>query len=473
MFELRLGDCMDPATGLGSLANSSVDAMVTDPPAGIGFMGKEWDGDRGGRVEWIAWLRSIMQECLRVLKPGAHALVWAIPRTSHWTAAAIEEAGFEIRDVVTHHFGTGFPKSKNISKAIDAALGAEREVVGVKIDIKTGRPMSLKQARRGSSGISDGWDRPCQVTEDFQRSNISITAPATPEAAKWEGWGTALKPATEHWILARKPLADTVAANVLAHGTGGINVDACRIAGPPSVGGSKAGSDALGLVNERRMGGESESIDRSISQGRWPANLVLSHSPECMEAIDGTPRGCVPGCPVAEIDAQSGPLKSGAKRPSEGRQGDVSYGKGLGSAPSAASQGAASRFFYTAKPSTSEREEGLARLPKKSGPEITGREGGTAGIESARSGAGRSSKGRANYHPTVKSIDLMSWLIKLISPPGATILDPFAGSGTTGVAAAQLERKFVGWEREPEYHAIALERLKHATKQLTIFGGAG
>ena len=407
-WQILSGDCLDV---LRRLPADCIGAMVTDPPAGIGFMGRSWDKDHGGRVEWIAWLRSIMQECLRVLKPGAHALVWAIPRTSHWTATAIEEAGFEIRDVVTHHFGTGFPKSLNLEKA--------------------------------GAGES------------------------------WHGWGTALKPATEHWILARKPLATTVAANVLAHGTGGINVDACRIGYADAADMDQArvpqptfGVDKGNVLNfAAGEGRNGETFDPS--KGRWPANLVLSHSPECMEAIGGTPRACVPGCPVAEIDAQSGTLKSGAKRPTEGRQGDVVYGKGLGSAPSTASEGTASRFFYVAKPSTSEREEGLAHLPKKTGADITNRDEDSAGINNPRAGAGRTSAGRANHHPTVKSIALMSWLIKLVSPPGAIVLDPFAGSGSTGVAAVLNGWTFLGIEKEEEYAVIARARIEHAASKFT------
>lgn len=428
-FILHLGDCLDPVTGLASLPSCSLDAMVTDPPAGIGFMGKEWDGDKGGRAEWIAWLRSIMQECLRVLKPGAHALVWAIPRTSHWTATAIEEAGFEVRDVVTHHFGTGFPKSLNISKAIDAAAGAE--------------------------------------------PGLLTSGHFTSAAAQWAGWGTALKPACEHWILARKPLEGTIAASVQANGTGGLNIDACRIETSDRIAAFGSPKASAGRI----MNGTEVAREKfeQNPQGRWPANLVLSHSPDCV------PVGCAEGCPVAELDAQSG--TSAPKVGRTGRRGgsnaahmsrdkgDNAHQETEGSWPSDPG-GGASRFFYVAKPSTSEREEGLGHLPKKNGADITNRDEDSAGINNPRAGAGRTSAGRANHHPTVKSVALISWLVKLVSPAGATILDPFAGSGTTGVAATQIGRKFVGWEREPEYHAIALARLQNAREQLSMFGGA-
>lgn len=435
-WQILNGDCLDV---LRRLPADCIGAMVTDPPAGIGFMGKTWDKDHGGRAEWIAWLRSIMQECLRVLKPGAHALVWAIPRTSHWTATAIEEAGFEIRDVVTHHFGTGFPKSLNISKAIDAAAGAERPIIG-----SLGRSF-----RPHADQGNEGWQRP---SHDVIGNK---TAPATTEAAQWEGWGTALKPATEHWILARKPLTGTVAASVLANGTGGLNIDACRISceggspaaqrreaatrtgNAPMSGKPAAESDDEGRIGRRGDPAVYAAKHPGESLGRWPANLVLSHSPEC------GPTECAKGCPVAEIDGQSGD-RPGSHDQTPARSGNSTFvGTGKYDGKGRNDAGGASRFFYVAKPSTSEREEGLAHLPK-------------------------TPAGRANHHPTVKSIALMSWLIKLISPPGATVLDPFAGSGTTGVASVLGGWTFIGIEREEEYAAIARARIEHAVANLVI-----
>lgn len=372
-FQVINGDSLDV---LKQLQPNVIDSMITDPPAGIGFMGKEWDSDKGGRVGWISWLQSIMTEALRVLKPGAHALVWAIPRTSHWTATALEQAGFEIRDVVTHHFGTGFPKSLNIVKA-----GAGEQ---------------------------------------------------------WEGWGTALKPATEHWILARKPLAGTVAGNVLEHGTGGINVDACRIEGEDSPARWTA-PKGMGYSADGAPGGTYDPSAQLVAsgQGRWPANLLLSHSADCVtadsvEAQEGASVGCVDGCPVATLETQN-----------EG----------------------ASRFFYVTKPSTAERDEGLAHLPKKTGSEILNRKEGSAGIENPRAGAGRGGN-RANHHPTVKSLALMTYLVKMISPPGGVVLDPFTGSGSTGCAAVLGGWSFLGIEKDIEFHRIAEERIKYwATKR--------
>jgi hypothetical protein len=450
-FDLRLGDCADPVTGLASLPESSIEALVTDPPAGIGFMAREWDGDRGGRDAWIEWMAGVMKECLRALKPGAHGFVWALPRTSHWTATALEDAGFEIRDINHHLFGTGFPKSLDVSKAIDEAAGAERMAVG-------------KSARHGGGinhvygvGMGDG--------------NVPmVTAPATAAAKQWAGWGTALKPAVEHWILVRKPLTGTVAANVQQHGTGALNIDAARIPSGPDH--AEKCASVVGLDSNRNAAayGEwtGEREDSWSPAGRWPANLALSHSPLCADV-------CAPGCPVAELDRQSGlsvgtgPRKiNGADRPTRDKAGGFSVPAGA----TVGDSGGASRFFYCAKPARSERDAGCSSLPPRAGGETTGREEGTAALNSPRTGAGRGG-GARNFHPTVKPLSLMEWLITLIVPPGGTVLDPFAGSGTTGVAAISLGFPFMGWEQDPEYFPIAMARLQAARKRPEQLGLLG
>ena len=203
------GDC---AKVLPTLPAHAFDSLVTDPPAGIGFMGQEWDGDKGGRKCWVAWLAGVFRECLRVLKPGAHGLVWALPRRSHWTGLALEDAGFEVRDCVHHYFLSGWPKGcLDVGKAIDKRLGVEREVIG------TRRCMDI----RGRHGYRPGGKNPTMTYE--------YTAPASPEAEEWDGWSTGLKPAVEHWWLVRKPLEGTVVENVLKWGTGALNIDAARI----------------------------------------------------------------------------------------------------------------------------------------------------------------------------------------------------------------------------------------------------
>lgn len=768
-------DCLEV---LKRLPDDCLHSMVTDPPAGIGFMGKEWDSNKGGRVSWIAWLEGIMREALRVLKPGAHALVWALPRTSHWTATALEQAGFEIRDKVTHHFGclpeqdeiltdrgwikgvdvsvgdlvatwdpatsvvklspvlaktlkpysgplvriqnddteqlltpehrvfeqraevlwkhtewpegfkevaakdivrkgrtrlplsgthdgpgiggerwasllgwfwtegtpdvkgtgvrlsqtgarpqhveeirallaelapgfseyvreraypqqicgnvvhatgtfveyqwywsgpvaervraalpdgrptwdllwkmtqaeklaflasamagdgaqdprmfafyqkerderewfqtllhlcgmsgrvndkksvvhgrrsattemtsaqwerycsgsndydgpvwcvavetgaflarhngrifatgnTGFPKSLNVSKAIDDAAGAERQATGPKVY---------------ADGTAGHWSAAPTYAQDSHTVGLDgagkvNTAPATAAAKQWDGWGTALKPATEDWILCRKPLAGTVAANVQAHGTGALNIDECRIEGTGNRTFEERTKD--NRRDEYRTGSATGSIP--TGQGRWPANLLLSHSGDC---FDG---GCGEGCPVAALDAQSGTTSSAAMKAGTVRTiGNViAYGTASGAATTkdiVASRGGASRFFYCPKPSTAEREEGLAHLPKKRGAEITDRAEDSAGIQNPRAGAGRTSQGRANHHPTVKSIALMKYLVALVTPPGGIVLDLFCGSGTTGIAAVLGGWSFLGVEKDPEYAAIARGRIAH------------
>ena len=407
----------------------------------------------GTRDHFIEWLTAIMQECLRVLKPGGHALVWSIPRTSHWTATAIEDSGFEIRDkiaelystqdawqeligtlgaeqltmlaralgddsCVLHIFGSGFPKSLDVSKAIDKAAGAERKVVGY--DASRARPNRLYEG--GAIGNIGGTGKVSDRTDN----GATLTAPATPEAAQWAGFGTALKPACEHWILARKPIERTVAANVLKWGTGAINVDACRVATSDEWKASTRGpSDSIGTFKTK------ERTTEQHGAGRWPANLVLSHTSECrcvgtkrvkssdrpghegkqsvvhvfgpehmhssVQHADADGREtveaweCAPGCAVAELDRQSGELGVG-RWPGERGVGGLSTGGHSGQTGLSqrdADAGGASRFFYTAKASRSERDQGLAHLPASTGGQATDRVDGSAGLDSPRAGAGR------------------------------------------------------------------------------------
>jgi DNA modification methylase len=380
------------------LGPDTVDAIVTDPPAGIGFMGKDWDKDKGGRDAWIAWLAETLAPAFAALKPGGHALVWAIPRTSHWTAMALERAGFEVRDVVHHLFGTGFPKSMNVAMAIDAKLGAK----GSDGPMKRGGERLLRMAEGGERDGGGTWG-----DESGRRANTYV--PGSPEAERWSGWGTALKPAAEHWILARKPIVGTVAANLMEHGTGALNVDACRIGYDDSGQPAPVFSGRKG-EGEGQVYGASGAYQSNVSElGRWPAHVVLDEA-----AADelGDPR----------------------------------------------------RYFYVTKAPRKEKDAGLAHLPIKSGGEATGRSDGSAGLSNPRAGAGRTG-GSRNFHPTVKSIDLMRWLVRLVCPPGGTVLDPFAGSGTTGIAALAEGASFIGVEQSEEYIAITRGRLEHALKE--------
>lgn len=388
------GDCLEV---LKTLPDKSVDSVVTDPPAGIGFMGKDWDHHKGGRDQWIAWLASILKECNRVLKPGGHALVWSIPRTSHWTGMACEDAGFEVRDQISHIFGSGFPKSHNVSKAIDKMAGVEREAKPI-IDVSTGKPKS--------EDIGGGWKMTSEKYVHYPVGENSCDL-----AKQWDGWGSALKPSREDWWLVRKPLSEkTLAQNVVKHGTGALNIDGTRI----------------------------ELQNVTSTQGRWPSHTLFDEN-------------------AAEVlDEQSGILKSGGgiKNPVGGALTWKKSSNHQDSGYQEPSVGGASRFFYVAKASKRERNKGCEDLPEKSCGMM---EDDNYAIKTG-SGNLRDTK-RQNFHPTVKPIKLMEYLIKLITPPGGTVLDPFMGSGSTGVAAKNLGMSFIGIEQNEEYFQIAQKRI--------------
>ena len=740
-YRLIVGDCREV---MRSMSEDSVDAIVTDPPAGIGFMGREWDSDKGGRDKWIAWLANIMRECLRVLKPGGHAVVWALPRTSHWTGMAIEDAGFTIRDVITHNFGSGFPKSLDISKAIDkrrdddirpvcrflraameSAGKSSREIADTfgfnarMVDHWAARDTDSQptcptreqwERLRGMLGFGDDMDaevwrlngRKGQPGDAWVGAEVvgaypSLTGglpgkrftardnlirnPATDDARTWEGWGTALKPSGEHWILARKPLGGTVAANVLKYGTGGLNVDACRV-GYQSADDQAAAAAAAAAQRLRRDPNRTAEWGFKNGQGalapylatmqggRWPANLLLSHSPDCdvvgERTVKGDPREggggtrpggfgdvgagrgssepngalhgdetipayrCHPSCPVAELDRQSGErVVGGAGDATAKKCGPVDGEYAVRSEVGYGDTGGASRYFptfawedadwfpfrYCAKPDRAERDAGLESLRTVTAGRLTGRREGSAGLSSPRAGAGRTSShveypyaeetwvrealsralpadtvtsastgtaesmiraldgsvwsmcwcgspstdpfhpairsiietatssttesrtwkrstqrhtngciaavfgamthggsladcagnsspwalstgisvekggpstaavvpvtsveswlrgddamnfgvtigGSKNFHNTVKPIALMAWLCRLVTPPGGTVLDPFAGSGTTLVAATRCGFNAIGIELNPEYAELIRLRVE-------------
>lgn len=448
-FKLYSGDCLEV---LKTLVDNSVDSVVTDPPAGISFMGKEWDHHKGGRNEWVKWMSDVMSECLRVLKPGGHALVWAIPRTSHWTATALEDAGFEIRDVICHLFGSGFPKSLDISKAIDKAAGAERIDAGPSPFADKGRTKTRNSFGGGELTAS---------------ANERLTIAATPAAKQWSGWGTALKPASEHWILVRKPCSEkTVAANVLRWGTGGLNIDASRIEAADQAVLDAAVKRMTGNARNNGAFQSSKSIKPNSSQGRFPANLVLSHSTNCTDdACD------MWDCPVSMLDEQSlaGGMHSAGKQRLDTRPKGYS-GKGMfpmatEGSPRVGDSGGASRFFYVAKASKSDKNAGCEGLPLVQKSQIASKDGGGGGW--SKDTEKNPNLPRANHHPTVKSTKLMSYLIRMVTPPNGVVLDPFTGSGSTGVAALKEGFKFIGIEREPEYHAIAQKRIEHEEAKWT------
>jgi hypothetical protein len=387
-LQLLKGDCLDLMPWL--VSDESVDALVCDPPAGIGFMGKEWDRHKGGRKEWIEWMTEIMRECLRVMKPGAHGLVWALPRTSHWTATALEDAGFEVRDVVIHLFGSGFPKSLDVSKAIDKAAGAKGPIVGKN---PAYRERQLEHDAKWKTAMRPEHKR----------------GPATDAAKQWQGFGTALKPASEHWILVRKPCSEkTVAANVLKWGCGALNIDASRIGMREAT--SYTAPDITGNAYNSEVGARARKTVEAPAQGRFPANLVFTEG----EAVE-------------MLDAQSADAK------------------GVG----------ASRFFYVAKISQAERNAGLEGIDAKRAP--LGDDRPSGGSMSRLDG--RAKRMNQNTHPTVKPKKLMTYLIRMVTSPGGIVLDPFMGSGSTGVAARDAGFKFIGVEKEEEYFEIAKKRI--------------
>ena len=450
-YQTYLGDSLET---LKTLQTNSVDALVTDPPAGIGLMGLDWDNDKGGRDEWVQWLEQIMRECHRALKPGAHALVWAIPRTSHWTATALENSGFVVKDVITHVFGSGFPKSTAIDKTIDRAkysdtdflfrvtewIRSRRDELGLTnkqldeiADVKGGACHWTARPPHGQPHIptKERWDRLAAVLgpapewietvikpknavgeawasrevvgvherdaggiggKAFQGINREITEPTRAESKKWLGWGTALKPASEHWILVQKPISEhNLASNVKKFGCGGMNVDASRI----PVHGKIPSTSNLNF----RDGGfiwdtskrSRDSVYHQHPAGRFPANFVFTKS----ESSD---------CPARLLNDQA-----------ESATEVAQYFKNF--------RAETAPFFYCKKP-------------------------------------GKSEKGEFNSHPTVKPLRLMRYLAKMITPPGGVVLDPFMGSGSTGVAALFENFQFIGIECDPNYFEIAQRRLK-------------
>ena len=373
---------------MAELPDASIDAIVSDPPYELGFMGKRWD------ASGIAYDLEVWRQALRVLKPGGHLLAFSGSRTYHRMTCAIEDAGFEIRDQIMWVYGSGFPKSLDVSKAIDRVAGAERKVIGTREQAP-----KFNTAAAGS-GANTGYNR---RLEEGAPATFNITAPATDAARQWSGWGTALKPAHEPICMARKPLEGTVAANVLRHGTGAINVDGCRV-GTESTIVQRAGPSAdLGY-----HGNGSRPSTTGSEAGRWPANFIHDGSDE---ATDG--------------------LREAA------------------------------RFFYTAKADRNDRDEVLGDLPTRTGAQTVEREEGSAGTQSPRAGAGRTQSRVVNHHPTVKPTELMRYLVRMITPPGGTVLDPFTGSGSTGRAAMLEGMRFVGCELSPEYAEIARARIRY------------
>jgi hypothetical protein len=434
------------------LPDNSIDAVVCDPPYELGFMGKRWD------ASGVAYSVAVWRDVLRVLKPGGHLLAFGGTRTYHRMACAIEDAGFEIRDSIDWIYATGFPKSLDVSKAIEAKLltgGSSPKHLADAVD-------ATGQGIPSNDGVGLKWAND-GTRQGLKRHEPGGWAATTPEAKQWEGWGTALKPAHEPIVVARKPLSGTVAANVLVHGTGGLNVDACRVGSGKRVPGAPRGrQDRIFGAYGAQTGNES-GHDPNV--GRFPPNVLLTHSPECTETA------CVDGCPVLEMGEQSGVSTSTDAIAHHSGVRSVAKGKEVPRTDRGHSDtGTAARFFpcfrYEAKASTAEREAGCEALPIASAGELTGgRIEGSDGLQSPRAGAGRTSSGRRNTHPTVKPVALMRWLVRLVTPPGGTVLDPFTGSGTTGIAAVLEGFNFVGFELDDGHADIARARIADADVQ--------
>ncbi len=440
---------------LAGLPANSVDAVVCDPPAWIDFMGKGWDSSDGYK-DFLA----VMVQCFRVLKPGGHALVWAIPRTSHYTAFGLEDAGFEIRDRIHHVFGSGMPHARDASKAIDKELlgdgwEAARPVVG---EYRVGGNAGMSTEEKGGT-YSVGVGTAPPVT-------LKRTTGATPAARERDGWHTNLKPGCEDWWVARKPLQGTLAQTELAHGTGALNIDATRVPRDWDERGEAWKHSAVSAKPD------AEKIAAPPGQGMilhpgggWPANFVLSHSDMC-----GVLGACAPDCPVGAMDAANPQTTGRANKKSDGRKtrAGSSFSKGVGlgvrdAFNSYSDSGGVSRYFnvfYAPKAGAKEREAGCDALPVHTGAEATGRTEGSAGVNRPQAGAGRGG-GRRNNHPTVKGLELTRWLVRLVTPPGGLVVDPFCGSGSTGCAAVGEGFEFLGIDGDAHYCDIARARIKH------------
>lgn len=539
------GDCLEV---LRALPDACLDSCVTDPPYALGFMGKKWDSFAPENVEarvngkvrktenappgsgnisspafieydlsptglraFQRWCTEWAGEVLRVLKPGGYLVAFGGQRTYHRLACGIEDAGFEIRDSLNWLFGSGFPKSLNVSRAIDEADGVTDQREVVHRYTASGNAGTSTAEKGGTYGVGVPNSDPIE---------LSVTRGATERSRAWDGFGTALKPGHEPVVLARKPFKQPVAANVLEHGTGALNIDACRVAtdwNEPDRPESWKRSGHSDKPDAEKIAAPAGNGIECHPGGRWPPNVLLTHSAECVREgvregvreVRGNHAGngglfgmgsgfkrpstiepiavyrCVEGCPVRELDEQSGELTSGALTGQVcGQTGGANgkYGSRAGVARfKPADTGTASRFFpqlnwdpqldditpflYAAKAARSEREEGCSKLPARTGAEATGSKEGQKRLDSPRSGAGRSASTVRNHHPTVKPIEVMRWLVRLVTRKNGVVLDLFLGSGTTGVACWREDMRFIGIEREAEYVAIAKARIDYWARQ--------
>jgi len=492
-LELNKIYCEDALELLKKIPDKSVDSIVTDPPAGIEFMGKEWDsfkenkrskgwacqGKEGGDdfggfgkklrpafcsqtnqdlLTFQNFICQVFTEAIRVIKPGGYALVWAIPRTSHHTAMGLERAGFEVRDCVYHVFGSGFPKSMDISQDFDRQACREqlekelgrkptknefkeawksfRKVIGKQ---NYSMPKADNSIQANSYGISGGSLKNGVTAE---RVIADLTEPVTLEAKEWEGWGTALKPAVECWWLVRKPLSEkTVAENCLKWGTGGINIEGCRVGHNEPVKTANREQRKAGWNPDNCGFDSTQNIVASANpQGRFPSNLIHDGSDEVVSLFPNSSITGKRNKPHLKHEAKNTPFTMGNPL--------AEY----------TDSGSASRFFYCAKASKRERNRGCEELEEK--PIEIQQPHNSKNLEE------RYAMTSKNNHPTVKSLELMKYLIKLITPKKGIVLDMFAGSGSTLIAAKYLGYNFIGIEISEEYVDIANKRLSQGVLNL-------
>jgi site-specific DNA-methyltransferase (adenine-specific) len=464
-MKLLLGDCLDK---LKELEANSVDSIVTDPPYGLAFMGKKWDYDVPSQAIW--------EECMRVLKPGGHILSFAGSRTYHRMAVRIEDAGFEIRDQIMWIYGSGFPKSHNVGNAIDKKNGAGNR----------GHAISSGNQLHPTTGLA----RPNGEKLDKYEAR-------TEEGKGWEGWGTALKPAHEPIVMARKPIVGTVADNVLEWGVGGINIDGCRVSAGNDYSNRNSYTDRETNSSTFQSGGQMKSDPND--GGRFPANIILDEEAgKILDEQSGNIKGGKNMQPFAS------PINNPVRMNSSKQINRKGY----------EDNGGASRFFYCPKASKKDRDEGMpesvpqftgrprredgsviykethaeewaeamAKKERKDKTSLAGAEEKLQQLNGAKvikgRDAGQDSRSvahkarptaRMNIHPTVKPTELMKYLIRLVTPKGGVVLDPFMGSGSTGKAAVIEGMEFIGIEREEEYYEIAKQRIENETNKRKFF----
>ena len=448
--QLICGDCLKV---LKTFPDNCIDTMITDPPGAISFMQKSWDNDKGGKWQWIEWLGEIFKECYRVLKPGAIILVWSIPRTSHYTALAIEEGGFQIYDCIYHIFGTGMSKSQDISKMIDKKLGKERKVVGSKLGLPG---YSLTDAE--NQGKSLGWGG----SKRDGKKECEITEPSSDLAKQFDDYKTVgLKPAAECWWLAMKPNDGTYVENIRKWGIGGLNIGNCLV-------------EYEGFTDSRTFGGSwrtNKAAQKVYNGGYEGKNLIVNqkgHHPSNV-ITDGSEEVC---SLFPNSEGQLAPSRSDGSSKTQKVYGKMNNAKEVHH-PRQEKNLSASRFYYKAKPSPTKKSQGCEnlfwykekwsrdwQLISKEQYEIYQKENNGLGKK-------KNIVANGNIHETVKSIELMKYFCKLTSPPSkGIVLDPFGGSGTTAIAAIKTGRKFIIIEQEKNYNIISENRIKYWIKKV-------